>query len=73
MFLRHRKSGDLVAIVEMFALVNPAKANIIGRYQHGEEEQDPESFNKSDLIFPSGEALPQCWQDLHYRDHELKR
>lgn len=73
MFLKERKSGDLVAIVEMYALINPAKNNITGRYQHGEEEQDPESFRKSDLVFPSGESLPQCWQDSHYRDHEIKR
>ena len=73
MFLKDKKSGDLVSIIEMHTLTNPGRVNITGRYQHGEEEQDPESFKKSDLIFPSGEALPLCWQDSHYRDHELKR
>jgi hypothetical protein len=30
--------------------------------------QDPASFNKSDLIFPSGERLPRYWVDVHYKD-----
>jgi hypothetical protein len=46
---------------------------LIGRYQHGEEMQDPEKFNKSDLSFLSGESLPRCWVDAHYREGELAR
>jgi hypothetical protein len=40
----------------------------MGRYQQGEEVQDPEKLKKAELIFPSGEALPQSWIDPHYRD-----
>ena len=43
------------------------------RLTFGEEIQDPEKFNKSDLMFLSGEALPRCWMDSHYRDDEVKR
>ncbi|MBM4201779.1 MAG: acetyltransferase, partial [Gammaproteobacteria bacterium] len=25
-----------------------------------------------DLSFPSGEGLPRCWVDVHYRDKELR-
>ena len=36
--------------------------------------EDPmEKFAKADLQFPSGEPLPRCWLDAHYRDQELKR
>ena len=68
MFLREKTSGDLIAIDVVSQLVNPMKMDVIGRYQHGEEEQDPELFLKSDLVFPSGEALPQCWLDSLYRE-----
>ncbi len=41
--------------------------------EHGEERQDPEKFDKAGLVFPSGEALPQCWLDAHYRESEMQR
>jgi len=25
------------------------------------------------VVFPSGEPLPQCWVDIHYRDAEVRR
>ena len=34
--------------------------------------QDPEKFLKSELVFPSGEPLPQCWLDPDYK-HILHR
>jgi len=34
----------------------------------GEEIQDPERIKKAELVFPSGEELPKCWIDIHYRD-----
>jgi hypothetical protein len=40
---------------------------------YGEEMQDADKFPKSDLIFPSGEELPKCWLDVHYRDAEVKK
>jgi len=30
-------------------------------------------YMKSSLIFLSGEELPRCWTDPHYRDDELTR
>jgi hypothetical protein len=35
--------------------------------------QDPEKFAKSELQFPSGEPLPRCWLDAHYRDSAVSR
>jgi hypothetical protein len=34
----------------------------------GQEEQDPETFMKQNLVFPSGENLPLCWLDANYRN-----
>ncbi|MFA7095687.1 MAG: acetyltransferase [Gammaproteobacteria bacterium] len=67
MYLRHKPSGDLVEVMDLAALFDPNKDAIVGRFHAGEELQDPAPFAKSDLIFPSGEALPRCWLDVHYR------
>lgn len=73
MFLKERKSGHLLAVSNVDELFNPYKECLVGRLQSGEEEQDPESFSKAALVFPSDEALPQCWLDPHYRDAALMR
>ena len=73
MFLKERINDEMVEVLEIEELFNPFKDEIIARYQHGEEIQDPERFKKSDLCFLSGETLPQCWINTHYRDQELRR
>ncbi len=71
MFLKHKQDGHLVEVLSINDLVNPLHREIVGRLHYGEEPGDPEKFTKSDLIFPSGEELPRCWTDVHYRDDEL--
>jgi hypothetical protein len=73
MFLKNKSNDDLVEVLTLKDLFDPFCDNLIGRYQHGEEMQDPEKFNKSELVFLSGESLPRCWMDAHYRDEELQR
>ena len=73
MFLKHRTNGEMLKVLSLDDLFNMNRNSIQGCYQWGEEEQDPENFHKNDLTFLSGEALPNCWTDPHYRDHELKR
>jgi hypothetical protein len=68
MYLCHQPSGDLVEILDLYALFNPLRTEVSGRLHVGEELQEPEPFAKSDLTFPSGEALPRCWRDPRYRD-----
>jgi len=68
MYLRHQPSGDLVEILDLYALFNPLRGEVSGRLHVGEELQEPESFAKAELAFASGEALPRCWRDPHYRD-----
>ncbi len=67
MYLRDKKSGDLVEVLDVAAMVDPCSNALQGRFHAGEELQDPASFDKGDLEFPSGEALPRCWVDAGYR------
>lgn len=73
MFLNEKDSGHMVEVLNLTDLVDLYREAILGRYQYGEEMQEPESFQKSNLLFLSGEELPRCWTDPHYRDKELKR
>jgi hypothetical protein len=73
MFLKHSATGKCVEVLSLGDLFNPKHAQLVGRFHAGEELQDPEHFVKVDLEFPSGEALPRCWLDVHYRDQTLKR
>jgi len=66
MLLKEKESGTLIEIIDVEALLSPSKNEVPGRIQSGQEEQDPENFNKETLIFPSGEILPRCWMDANY-------
>jgi hypothetical protein len=67
MYLKDQAKGDAVEILDITALINPSHATVRGRYHFGEEMQEPEEFKKTDLCFPSGEPLPRCWLDPHWR------
>jgi hypothetical protein len=73
MFLKRKSDGHLIEVLGLTDLFNPKHENVVGRLHYGEEMQDPERFAKTDLLFPSGEALPCCWVDVHYRDEALRR
>lgn len=72
MFLLHLSTGNLIEVLDVQALFNPCLDSVVGRFHAGEEMQDPEYFKKPTLTFPSGEALPVCWVDAHYRHPKLK-
>ena len=67
MFMKDRRSGDLVEILTLDALVDPCQLSVRGRYHAGEEMQDAAIFEKAGLVFPSGEPLPRCCTDPDYR------
>jgi hypothetical protein len=71
MLLKERHHGHMVEILNLLDLMNLNRDEVLGRFQEGEEQQDPENFRKADLVFLSGEELPRCWTDPHYRDAEL--
>ena len=73
MLLKERSSGHIVEVLDLIELCNCARGTVRGRLHYGEEAQDPEPFEKQCLCFLSGEDLPHCWTDRHYRDAELAR
>ncbi|MBD2185426.1 acetyltransferase [Planktothrix sp. FACHB-1355] len=66
MFLKSKQNGTLIQIENLESLINPNENQITGRDQAGQEEQGPASYQKEELIFPSGEQLPRCWLDANY-------
>ncbi len=72
MLLKNRINHHMVDVQNINDLMNLNRAEVFGRYQEGEEQQDPERFKKTELTFLSGEALPRCWTDPHYRDEDMR-
>jgi hypothetical protein len=62
----HRPSGDLVEVLNLEALFDPHRKEVRGRFHAGKEWQEPATFAKNDLVFPSEEYLPRCWLDPAY-------
>ncbi len=71
MFLKEKNTDHLVEVLDMATLIDPAETHFQGRYNWGQDLPDPEPFAKAALVFPSGEDLPRCWTDSHYRDEEI--
>lgn len=67
MLLKSKDTQDLVKVLDLDALINPAHDTVPGQDQAGQEEQNPTEFSKQDLLFPSGETLPRCWLDANYQ------
>lgn len=67
MLLKNKELGTLIEINDLNALINPSVDKVTGQNQAGQEEQDPTPFEKTQLIFPSGEELPRCWLDADYK------
>ena len=66
MFLKSKRNGTLVEILTVGDLFDPCLKEVTGQLHAGEEMQDPAAFMKSELVFPSGESLPQCWLEPNY-------
>lgn len=67
MFLQTKQMGTLVEVLDVEALSDPTEVKIRIKDQEGQEEQEPTTIAKENLIFPSGENLPRCWVDADYR------
>jgi len=67
MFLKNVGNGDLAQVVELGELTDPNSSSVTVQYHAGEEMGEAMCVEKSDLTFASGEALPKCWRDAHYR------
>jgi hypothetical protein len=67
MLLKDKETDNLIEILDVEALFNPTTQSVPGQIQAGQEEQNPASFEKQSLKFPSGENLPRCWIDADYQ------
>lgn len=72
MFLMQKATHNLVEVLSIQELFDPFIPEVTAQIHAGEELQDPETFPKADLIFPSGETLPTCWTDPNYRGMQKK-
>ena len=68
MLLQKKEDGTIVEIMDIQELIGPTHDEIVIRIQEGQEEQEPETIKKQNLVFPSGESLPLCWLDADYRN-----
>jgi len=69
MFLMNTHNNDLVEALDLQEVFDPFVKSISARTQAGEDTMDVGKYSKADLSFPSGEPLPRCWRDSHYREH----
>lgn len=69
MFVKLERDKTLIEVLDTKALFDPFEEKIQGKKQSGQSEQPPADFKKSQLIFPSGESLPQCWLNPNYQQH----
>lgn len=67
MLLKYIPTSDLVEALNLKEVFDPFMESISIRTQAGEDTMDKGMCKKSDLVFPSGEPLPRCWRDSHYR------
>jgi hypothetical protein len=67
MLVKNQTDQTLIQVADTQELIDPFKKSIQGREKAGEEVQPTKAFEKSTLIFPSGEPLPQCWTDPEYQ------
>lgn len=73
MFLKHKQTGELLEVLNVESLYNPCQDNIVAQSHEGQEMQEPDTFIKTELIFPSGEGLPQCWLNPNYQEQTAKQ
>ncbi|MGB3202518.1 MAG: acetyltransferase [Nodosilinea sp.] len=67
MFVKNAQDQTLIKVINIDELFDPMQDQVQGQDQSGQEEQPPQAFSKSQLQFPSGEALPKCWVDPDYQ------
>jgi hypothetical protein len=69
MFLKQITTGNKVEVVDLTDVINPNSTTLRARLHVEDIAQRPDVFLKSELTFPSGEPLPLCWTDGHYREY----
>lgn len=70
MLVKNREDNTLIQVIDYEELIDPFQKSIQGKQKAGQEVQPTQSFDKSGLIFPSGESLPECWMDPEYQSKQ---
>ena len=68
MLLMEKETGHLIEVLDPTEVFDPFKDSFKGRLDFGEDVAESDTFKKVSVSFPSGENLPKCWKDPHYRD-----
>jgi len=68
MYLKYIPTNDLVEVIDLQDVINPYATTVLARVYSDERGQRTDRYPKSDLTFPSGEALPQCWTERSFHD-----
>lgn len=68
MLLMEKETGHLIEVLDPAEVFDPFKDSFGGRLDFGEDVAESDVFKKVSVSFPSGENLPKCWKDPHYRD-----
>ena len=63
MLLMHKISGKIVEVLDIDELTSPYENKLIACLPWEDQIPDPCCYDKQELCFPSGEALPKCWQE----------
>ena len=69
MFLKYKPTEDLVEVMSLPDVTNPCCPTIRARSYEGDSIQRPRKYLKTDLAFPSGEPLPECWLMTSQQQH----
>ena len=67
-YLKHVPTDDLVEVIDLQDVINPYATTVLARGYTDERLQRTDRYPKTELIFPSGEALPQCWTERSFHD-----
>jgi len=71
MLMQFRRGGGVVEVMSPEDLWDPMVVELMVDVQiENETSKEPELISKRELCFLSGERLPTCWLDPHYRDVE---
>ncbi len=64
--IKHDDDSSLIEVLDLKQLFDPFTPSVEARLHGGEELQEPQLYIKTELLFPSGESLPECWINPHY-------
>lgn len=71
MYLKHVPTGELVEVIDLQDVVNPHSTTVLTRGYGGDHAHRAEKVPKEELMFPSGESLPECWTEKDYYARSL--